>query len=124
MAWEGESRRHKMAQMGIKTNIDDHRRFDMSNFVARGNDVVTIVDFKINSGKLRQTLYNNGWSEDEVDYLLYKELEIGNKRANNQFGTTIKDVVDYKINSGQLRESLEHAYWKNNEIDYLIYGDE
>jgi len=34
--WHDESRRHSYARRGIKTNIDDKRRFDMSNFVARG----------------------------------------------------------------------------------------
>ena len=36
--WKGESRRHSLARKGIKTNIDGGRRFDVSNFVAKGND--------------------------------------------------------------------------------------
>ena len=36
MAWPKESRRHGLARKGIPTVIDQGRRFDMSNFVARG----------------------------------------------------------------------------------------
>ena len=35
--WRGEPTRHKFARMGIKTVIDDERRFDVSKFVARGD---------------------------------------------------------------------------------------
>lgn len=34
--WKGESRRHSLARKGIKTNLPDGRRFDVSNFVANG----------------------------------------------------------------------------------------
>ena len=36
MAWPKESRRHGLARKGIPTVIDGGRRFDVSNFVARG----------------------------------------------------------------------------------------
>ena len=35
--WRGESRRHSLARKGVSTNIDGDRRFDVSNFVARGS---------------------------------------------------------------------------------------
>ena len=35
--WKGESRRHSLSRKGIKTNLPDGRRFDVSNYVARGN---------------------------------------------------------------------------------------
>ena len=34
--WKGESRRHSLARKGVKTVLPDGRRFDVSNFVARG----------------------------------------------------------------------------------------
>ena len=36
--WRNESRRHSLARKGIKTVIDDNRRFDVSKFVARGEN--------------------------------------------------------------------------------------
>jgi len=36
MGWKGESRRHSLSRKGIKTNLPDGRRFDVSNFVSRG----------------------------------------------------------------------------------------
>lgn len=36
MGWKGESRRHSLSRKGIKTNIDDHKRLSVRNFVARG----------------------------------------------------------------------------------------
>ena len=36
MGWKGESRRHSLARKGIRTNIDQDRRFDVSTFVAKG----------------------------------------------------------------------------------------
>ena len=39
MGWKGESRRHSLSRKGIKTNLPDGRRFDVSNFVARGNEI-------------------------------------------------------------------------------------
>ncbi|MCK4545417.1 hypothetical protein KAU43_07750 [candidate division WOR-3 bacterium] len=36
MGWKGESRRHSLSRKGIKTNLPDGRRFDVSNYVARG----------------------------------------------------------------------------------------
>jgi len=36
MTWKGESRRHSLSRKGIKTNIDDHKRLSVRNFVAKG----------------------------------------------------------------------------------------
>ncbi len=36
MSWFGESRRHALAGMGIKTVINDNKRLDVSKFVAKG----------------------------------------------------------------------------------------
>ena len=41
MSWKGESRRHSLARKGIKTNIDQNRRFDVSTFVAKGDLLIT-----------------------------------------------------------------------------------
>ena len=42
MGWKGESRRHSLSRKGIKTNLPDGRRFDVSNYVARGRKQETI----------------------------------------------------------------------------------
>jgi len=34
--WKNESRRHSLARKGVKTNVDESRRFDVSTFVAKG----------------------------------------------------------------------------------------
>lgn len=36
--WRGEPRRKSLARRGIKTNINETQRFDVSNCVARGNN--------------------------------------------------------------------------------------
>ena len=49
MGWKGESRRHSLSRKGIKTNLPDGRRFDVSNYVARGFGswigVTTLMDY-------------------------------------------------------------------------------
>lgn len=50
MAWKGDSRRHSLSRKGIKTNIDQGRRFDVSNFVAKGtidNELIRMYDKQI-----------------------------------------------------------------------------
>ena len=44
--WKGESRRHSLARKGVSTVIDQDRRFDVSNFVARGllTKIMDIID--------------------------------------------------------------------------------
>ena len=49
MGWKGQSRRHSLARKGVKTSIDQGKRFDVSNFVAKGNrdrvDDVQQIDY-------------------------------------------------------------------------------
>lgn len=40
--WHDDSRRHSLSRKGIKTNIGEGRRFDVSNFVARGDFIAGI----------------------------------------------------------------------------------
>lgn len=42
MAWKGESRRHSLSRKGIKTNIDQERRLDVSKFVAKGDFIAGV----------------------------------------------------------------------------------
>ena len=68
MAWKGESRRHSLARKGIKTNIDQDRRFDVSTFVARGEGL---------SKKL-----------DDLDGLFYTKID--------RIDVDIKEFIRYK----------------------------
>lgn len=43
MSWPNEPRRHGLARRGIKTNIDDKTRFDVSKFIARGTEYPILV---------------------------------------------------------------------------------
>ena len=158
--WHGESRKHSLARKGIKTAKGKVKNgFDgfesmcpyCLNFKKDGHDddcewvldnkteeeIAKDVDYKINTGQLRMTLQRNHWTEDEIEYLLYKEEEIGEKAGdkdymqkgvynwagNERFYPTVKDVVEYKINSGELRMTLQRNHWTDKEVEFLIYGE-
>jgi len=72
MAWKNESRRHSLARKGIRTNIDDGRRFDVSNFVAKGKGRYTYHGRKLELGELLQDGYKSG-----NDYFLIIQLQDG-----------------------------------------------
>jgi len=79
MGWKGESRRHSLARKGIRTNIDDGRRFDVSSFVAKGKKLpevdygTDVWEFRVNpDGSMRLRLGNMTtagwyWTGDETD---------------------------------------------------------
>ena len=69
MGWKGESRRHSLSRKGIKTNIGKTKRFDVSNFVARGEDIEYIGEQKISVPKF--------WDERRKNQYLFK-------KANNK----------------------------------------
>ena len=60
MGWKGESRRHSLARKGIRTNIDQERRFDVSTFVARGNNRL------IDKSKVMKVIEKDGMTSHNV----------------------------------------------------------
>jgi len=46
--WHGEPRRHGLAQKGVKTVIDDHRRLAVNHFVSNGISEWTRFDIERN----------------------------------------------------------------------------
>ena len=113
--WKGESARHSAAKKGVKTKTGDkiHNK-------QYGTSIKDIIDYKINSGRIRQVLSKHGWTDDEIDYLFYKEKEVGERIANEQYETSVQDVVDYRETSGKLRQILNYICTPD-EIDYFIY---
>ncbi|MCK4545419.1 hypothetical protein KAU43_07760 [candidate division WOR-3 bacterium] len=89
MGWKGESRRHSLSRKGIKTNLPDGRRFDVSNYVARGkplskslDDIDGMVNNKIHIDNeveefqryknewvefIEKELSKKGFSDDDID---------------------------------------------------------
>ena len=70
--WKGESRRHSLARKGVSTVIDGDRRFDVSNFVARGRVVHGYDIDKIYNGFVEAMLWSTtemGLKDDEEIYL-------------------------------------------------------
>jgi len=116
MAWKGESRRHSLARKGVKTNIDGGRRFDVSNFVARGKlDLKEFPPQKyVGDGKLP----NMYWVSISNHYYYFDE------DSNSLESITERDP-DFKIEGGTVavfstfREALEFAdknSWQGDDI--------
>ena len=81
MAWPKESRRHGLARKGIPTVIDGGRRFDVSNFVARGQNnefikVAKLTDEEETAWNFAFEFYlNEGKSNEEADELAWRDLQ-------------------------------------------------
>ena len=102
MGWKGESRRHSLSRKGIKTNLPDGRRFDVSNYVARGNDTFVILNKKgepaknitIIGRKWFQRTYGNTYHSVEVyvdgELIEYDPFQYG---YGEQYKQTAHDIL-------------------------------
>jgi len=110
MAWKGDSRRHSLARKGIKTNIDQGRRFDVSTFVARGNDIGRYFDSEPENDELLEYWDIAIWFEDlprdpkEQEKEIREWVELLEKRTNMHF----QDLVDkaYKVDPNDSKYSM------------------
>lgn len=94
--WHDDSRRHSLARKGIKTNIDGSKRFDVSNYVARGR--LDLKEFPptnlVGDGKL-PNLY---WVTVSNYFYVYDPIElerIGVDEINKDLQEQLK-VKDFK----------------------------
>jgi len=103
--WKNESRRHSLARKGVKTNIDQGKRFDVSNFVARGEGLSKKLDdldglvyerFIIIEEDLKGFIrYKDEWVEyiqTELSKMGYDEGDIDDMNIE---GWTIRLLLDY-----------------------------
>lgn len=93
--WHGESRRKSLAARRIKTNLPDNRRFDVSNYVARGQEnnviknwsqddwwtIVTIKEYEIKTVEEFIEDISDKYSAKEVKDIIdiSKQIEIVSK---------------------------------------------
>ena len=116
MGWKGESRRHSLSRKGIKTNLPDGRRFDVSNYVAKGKRIeidwdkgyltekeIQLIKNRMNKGEdvNLEYLYEGGISitpeqtKKGIDWLIDKwKTPRGIERKNNPFGYREQAVLD------------------------------
>ena len=93
MGWKGESRRHSLSRKGIKTNLPDGRRFDVSNYVARG-----------------QIEYDHSGNEMVSDGVL-KDLYDKAKSSitKSKIGVKIKEKLDARKQSAKVEEGMKRS---------------
>ena len=109
MGWKGESRRHSLSRKGIKTNLPDGRRFDVSNFVARGNR--EIVEGKIRAMGHTISYWYEIWdAELDIDDQLKESLE-------EQAEDRAREMIAEDYIQGEL-----NAYYVHDDNDYEING--
>lgn len=102
MAWKGDSRRHSLARKGIKTNIDQDRRLDVSKFVARGNE------------EEKSEYYRDGFDAGEFSAMVNLNEdrdELMKAYENKEIGEIV----------GQVRE---HQVQMAGDISYDVMHDE
>lgn len=100
MTWKGESRRHSLSRKGIKTNIDQHKRLSVRNYVARGKQGYFGTDID-----LETSLGEYGFVMKKSDYHDYPD----------EYWVIYKMAHPNSYGSGYIRES---------ELDALIQGKE
>jgi len=116
--WKGESRRHSLARKGVKTNLPDGRRFDVSKFVASG-----IRDYKVGN-----------YPQDEIkgrEKLLGKYYKRYNKDSEywgggiNKFESVPVDVLQELVKKGYLdiNQNQNNSPTTEEFIDYLLSID-
>ena len=77
MAWPKESRRHGLARKGIPTVIDQGRRFDMSNFVARGRKLARLTPEEEHAWDFAWTFYEDEYPDENIRAgVVWRDLQI------------------------------------------------
>ena len=110
--WKGESRRHSLARKGVKTNLPDGRRFDVSKFVANGKG-------RRYKGEPNREWDLAIWFEDLPRNADEQEKEIREwfKLLGKETGLDFDDLVN---SSYKKAKTEDFDYWKNNPIDNMF----
>lgn len=122
MSWYNDSRRHSLARKGIKTNIDGTRRFDVSNFVSRGEINQNLINKAIEKFGLTDDFLEAGFILPDGTMLDFSGKNIGGiagKRAlDHRDITTIDD--DLKSGTNGMEEFMDMT----NSIRYELRADQ
>ena len=115
--WKGESRRHSLARKGVKTNLPDGRRFDVSKFVANGKQ----IDWGNPDWKpLRNELIK---LEDNLTYpsgnTTLNDLREESKKLYSQIEQGFRDM-GHPDNDDYWLEGLMDDYNISNWVDQVI----
>jgi len=95
MGWKGESRRHSLSRKGIKTNLPDGRRFDVSNYVARGRKQETIELRNFLDGyKTGSRVYEQEPFDDNHPYRRFFRLMMDGSYKGEDYYLRIKERVE------------------------------
>lgn len=127
MGWKGESRRHSLSRKGIKTNIDQHKRLSVRNFVARGKlEPINKIDAKYRiSNKyydditLKIKIINEKHTkriEEGLTDLGFTEDEISNMKIDAYVrSSTFEMIGDFNLSFSPF-DTPELSEWINERI--------
>ncbi|MCK4545412.1 hypothetical protein KAU43_07725 [candidate division WOR-3 bacterium] len=95
MGWKGESRRHSLSRKGIKTNLPDGRRFDVSNYVARGRkqETIELREF-LDSYMQGSRVYEQEPFDDNHPYRRFFRLMMDGSYKGEDYYLRIKERIE------------------------------
>ena len=123
--WRGESRRHSLARKGVSTVIDDDRRFDVSNFVARGGGKVKYLG----EGRSMHGYLDRSWDEylfeepdgEETSVIVFNEPDWDGIR-DMAYDMGIEDDDDEAWNKLVEKEENEFYEKGGGEVHVICAG--
>ena len=114
MGWKGESRRHSLARKGVKTSIDQGRRFDVSNFVARGNE-------SWKPDYLEKWEYASNYiGEDYSDYYVV----YGRSRDSDLLTQSNWDQLEEEFDGKEGVEIIRSGHWAGGWVETILIHED
>ncbi len=143
--YHGHSREHGLHRKGISTKIDEHRRFDVSKFVARGNDenkrglqasgyewmasVPDSIEFEHPTTKesqrihVRDNVYNEISFQDMIEYL-ENDSDFHNNTTKEQMKISLRKMLVFQ--QGILRDDfnfyVDHVMPKFLKTEFMLHS--
>lgn len=106
MGWKGESRRHSLSRKGIKTNIDQHKRLAVNDYVARGSLKAETIELRtfLEGYKTGSRSYEQEPFDDNHAYRRFFRLMMdGSYKGEDYYKRIQKRVEESNGNEKKLR---------------------
>ena len=110
--WRGESRRHSLARKGVSTVIDGDRRFDVSNFVARGKYIPENIQ--------KWERASNYMGEDYDDYYVVYTTS----RDADLLGQSNWNAMLEKLENMDGVEVIRASHWAVGWVEFIIVHED
>ena len=96
MGWKGESRRHSLSRKGIKTNIDQHKRLAVNDYVARGSLKAETIELRnfLDGYKTGSRVYEQEPFDDNHPYRRFFRLMMDGSYKGEDYYLRIKERVE------------------------------